>query len=113
MSDDFRKEIMQRITRNLTDIQILRMLQIQPLWGYRIKKKFEIELGLKLRHSTLYPLLRLLEKRCFISSQRDYKDRRPRKVYTLTEEGKEYLKSYYNVIREQLESCDAYSGSLK
>ncbi|HII85401.1 TPA: helix-turn-helix transcriptional regulator [Candidatus Bathyarchaeota archaeon] len=104
MSEAFRKEIVQRITKNLTDIQILRLLQAQPLWGYRIKKRVETDVGLRLRHGTLYPTLNLLEKRGFVTSQRQQKDGRARKVYTITEEGKQYLESYYSIIREHLET---------
>ena len=102
MSEAFCKELVQRMTRNLTDIQILRLLEVQPLWGYRIKKKVELDLGVKLRHGTLYPTLSLLETRGFVAGEKQQYGGRARKVYSITEEGRKYLQSYYTIIREQL-----------
>jgi len=98
----FRKEIVQRITKSLLDIQLLRMLQAQSLWGYRIKKKVEIDLDIRLRHGALYPTLNLLEKRGFVASERQQQGGRARKVYTITEEGRKYLQSYYDIIKEHI-----------
>lgn len=102
MSEMFRKEIIQRITKSLLDIQLLRMLQAQSLWGYRIKKKVEIDLDIRLRHGALYPTLNLLEKRGFVASERQQQGGRARKVYTITEEGRKYLQSYYDIIKEHI-----------
>jgi len=103
MSDMYRKELVQRITKNLLDIQLLRMLQAQPLWGYRIKKKVETDLDIRLRHGALYPALNLLEKRGFVASERQQHGGRARKVYTITEDGRKYLQSYYDIIKEHIE----------
>jgi len=102
LSEMFRKEIVQRITKSLLDIQLLRMLQAQSLWGYRIKKKVEIDLDIRLRHGALYPTLNLLEKRGFVASERQQQGGRARKVYTITEEGRKYLQSYYDIIKEHI-----------
>ena len=104
MSEAFEKEIVQRITKNLLDIQLLRLLQAQPLWGYRIKKKVEIDLNIRLRHGALYPMLNLLERRGFVVSERQQQGGRARKVYTITKEGRKYLQSYYNVIKGHLKA---------
>ncbi len=104
MSEAFRNEIVQRITRDLLDVQLLRLLQAQPLWGYRIKKKVDKDLGIKLRHGALYPALNMLEKRDFVASERQQIDGRVRKVYTITGTGIDYLQSYYSVLREQMET---------
>ena len=104
MAEAYRKEIVQRITRNLLDIQLLRLVQSQPLWGYRIKKKVETDFNIKLRHGALYPMLNSLEKSGFLASKKQQQGGRARKVYTITEEGKKYLQSYYSVLKEQLET---------
>ena len=105
MAETYRKELVQRITKNLLDIQLLRLIQAQPLiWGYRIKKKVETDLNIKLRHGALYPMLNSLEKRGFLTSQKQQESGRARKVYMITKDGKEYLKSYYGILREQLET---------
>jgi PadR family transcriptional regulator, regulatory protein PadR len=104
MSQDYKKQIVQRLTKNLLDIQLLRVLETEPMWGYRIKKSFEAESGIKLRHGALYPTLNGLEKEGFLISQKQQQGGRARKIYTLTAKGKEYLQCYYEVIREQVKT---------
>ncbi|PMB74749.1 hypothetical protein C0195_01305, partial [Candidatus Bathyarchaeota archaeon] len=69
MSETFKKEIVQRITRSLLDIQILRLINTDPMWGYKIKKEIETKFAVKLRHGALYPLLNKLEREGFLKSQ--------------------------------------------
>ena len=106
MTEAYRKETVQRITRNLLDIQILRLIRTQPMWGYMIKKQAETKFGVKLRHGALYPLLNTLEKESFLTSQKQQKGGRTRKVYTITKKGTEYLETYYNILQEQLDHAD-------
>jgi len=106
MEETYRKELVQRIIRNLLDIQLLRMIQAQPLWGYMIKKKAETNFQIKLRHGALYPMLNSLERKGFLTSQKQTQGGRVRKVYTITKDGKEYLQSYYDILKEQLEGKD-------
>jgi PadR family transcriptional regulator, regulatory protein PadR len=104
MSETYKKEIVQHIIRNLLDIQLLRIIQTQPIWGYKIKKQVEADFNLKLRHGALYPTLNSLEKKGFVESSKQQKDGRARKVYTITESGKIYLQTYYSILKGQLES---------
>jgi PadR family transcriptional regulator PadR len=106
MAENYRKELVQRIIRNLLDIQLLRMVQAQPLWGYKIKKKVEANFNIKLRHGALYPMLNSLEKKGFLTSQKQTKGGRARKIYTITKKGTEYLQSYYDTLKEQIEGED-------
>ena len=106
MANNHRKEIVQRIIRNLLDIQILRMVEAQPLWGYKIKKMIESNFLLKIRHGALYPTLNSLEENGYLKSEIQTKAGRARKVYTITENGKKYLQTYYNVLKEQIEGVD-------
>jgi PadR family transcriptional regulator PadR len=102
----FKNEIVQRITRNLLDVQILRLIQPEPMWGYKIKKQAEVIFGVKLRHGALYPLLSRLEKESFVTGQKRKQDGRTRKVYSITQKGENYIQAYYNVIREQMSGKD-------
>jgi len=108
MAEPHQKELVQRIVKNLLDIQLLRMVQVQPLWGYIIKKKMESNFQIKLRHGALYPMLNSLERKGFLTSQRQTQSGRIRKVYTITKDGKEYLQSYYEILKEQLAGKDLY-----
>jgi PadR family transcriptional regulator PadR len=82
------------------------MVQAQPLWGYKIKKKVEANFNLKLRHGALYPMLNNLEQKGFLTSERQTKGGRARKVYTITKNGKEYLQSYYSILKDQIRDAD-------
>lgn len=102
MTERHQEELVQRIIKNLLDVQLLRMVKAQPLWGYKIKKKVEAKFNVKLRHGALYPMLNRLEKKGFLTSQRQTKGGRARKVYTITKNGKAYLQSYYSILNDQL-----------
>ena len=104
MSDIYKKQIVQHIIRNLLDIQLLRIIQTQPTWGYKIKKQVEIDFNVKLRHGALYPTLNSLEEKGFVESSKQKKDGRARKVYAITEKGKIYLQTYYGILQGQLEN---------
>jgi len=104
MSETYKKEIVQHIIRNLLDIQLLRIIQNQPTWGYKIKKQVEADFNVKLRHGALYPTLNSLEEKGFVESSKQKKNGRARKVYYLTEKGKIYLKTYYDILQGQLEN---------
>jgi DNA-binding PadR family transcriptional regulator len=102
----FRKEIVQRITRNLLDIQVLRLVQAEPMWGYKIKKQTEAKFDVKLGHGALYPLLNELERESFIIGQSQRQGGRTRKVYKITRKGEEYLEAYKSILKQQLEGHD-------
>ena len=102
MSETYREEIVQQIIRNLLDIQLLRIVEAEATWGYRIKKQVEAEFGVKLRHGALYPALNALEARGFLESRKQRVGGRARKVYVITESGKAYLQAYYGILRAQV-----------
>jgi DNA-binding PadR family transcriptional regulator len=72
------------------------------MWGYKIKKTIENTTGVKLRHGALYPLLNALERKGFLTSQKQKQGGRTRKVYTITAEGKSYIEAYQNILKEQV-----------
>jgi DNA-binding PadR family transcriptional regulator len=106
LTENFRKEIVQRITRNLLDIQLLRLIQTQPMWGYKIKKEVEAKFDVRLRHGALYPLLNAMEQKGFLTSQKQQQGGRTRKVYAITNNGKEYVETYKGILKEQIQKQD-------
>lgn len=100
MSETYKEEIVQHIVRNLLEIQLLRIVQAQPTWGYKIKKQVEEEFDVKLRHGALYPALNALEARGFLESKLQEKNGRARKVYVITKEGRDFLRTYRDMIKE-------------
>jgi len=106
LTQTFRREIVQRITRNFLDILILRLIQTEPMWGYKIIKNIERLFGVKLRHGALYPLLNQLEAKGFVRSQKMAKGGRVRKVYEITSKGIQLVDAYYDFLKEQLQRLD-------
>lgn len=106
MAETYRKELVQRIIKNLLDIQLLRMVKAQPIWGYKIKKNVETNFHIKLRHGALYPMLNSLEQKGFLTSKKQTEGGRARKIYTITTKGVEYLQSYYDILKEQIDCKD-------
>jgi DNA-binding PadR family transcriptional regulator len=103
MVEEYRNLIIKRLTKSFLDMQLLRLISKEMIWGYKIKKMVENELGIKLRHSALYPALNDLERQGLVTSQKQKKDGRSRKVYILTPKGKLFLNTYLAVLREQSE----------
>ena len=109
LTEAFREELVQRMTRNLLDIQILRLIQAQPMWGYKIKKVVEALFDVTLRHGALYPLLNKLERKGFLTSEKQKQEGRTRKVYTITRKGKQYIETYNSLLKEQIQKQDIKS----
>ncbi|MCW4016650.1 MAG: PadR family transcriptional regulator [Candidatus Bathyarchaeota archaeon] len=106
MTENEKKQLVQRITRNFLDVLILRLIQTEPMWGYKIIKKTEKLFEIKLRHGALYPLLNTLEYEGYAKSKKTTKKGRVRKVYTITPKGTQLVDAYYSFLKEQLEKMD-------
>ncbi len=104
LSETFKKQIVQRIVKNLLDIYILQIIKNEPTWGYKIKKNIEAEYGIKLRHGALYPLLNALENSGYLTSRKEKHGGRIRKVYEITPKGMQYLDAYYKFLSEQIQT---------
>ncbi|MFC1769028.1 PadR family transcriptional regulator [Nanoarchaeota archaeon] len=85
---------------------VLKFLVHGPLSGYDLMKVIEQHTGWKTSTGSIYPLLDSLTKEGHLTSKKD--DRR--KVYTITEKGKEYFKE---IMKQHNEVLDKFAGSLK
>jgi PadR family transcriptional regulator PadR len=106
LTENFRKQIVQRITRNFLDILVLRLIKAEPMWGYKIIKKTKGLFGIKLRHGAVYPLLNFLEKEGYARSEKITNEGRVRKVYEITTRGIKLIDAYNELLKEQLEGLD-------
>ncbi len=86
-----KKEIQTKLMRGLLDFVILQFLKDQPMHGYQVISSLRKNFGVYFGPSTIYPLLSLLEEKGYIKSHWDIKNDRPRKVYSLTPQGKDML----------------------
>jgi PadR family transcriptional regulator PadR len=89
---NYQKEIQTKLTKNLLDMIVLQILDHQPMHGYQIITKTRQAFGVYFGPSTVYPLLATLEKKGYLSSTWDMAAEKPRKVFTITDVGKNILK---------------------
>ena len=91
MINNYQKEVQTKLTKGLLDMIILQYLEQESMHGYQIITKIRKGFGVYFGPSTVYPLLGLLEKKGYLKSTWNMTADRPRKVYTLTNEGKNVL----------------------
>jgi DNA-binding PadR family transcriptional regulator len=85
------KEVQVKLMRGLLDLIVLQFLNTKPMHGYQVITRIRKNFGVYFGPSTIYPLLNTLEKKGYVTSEWDMSNERPRKVYTLTTEGKGLL----------------------
>ena len=91
MNINNKKETQTKLTKGLLDMIILQYLENESMHGYQLITKIRKGFGVNFGPSTVYPLLGLLEKKGYVKSVWNIDSERPRKVYTLTNEGKDVL----------------------
>ncbi|MEJ2242813.1 MAG: PadR family transcriptional regulator [Candidatus Bathyarchaeota archaeon] len=85
------KKANKQLTRGLLDIIILELLQKEDMHGYKVITQIRKNFGAYFGPSTIYPFLAELQEKGYITSQWDTNHDRPRKVFSLTTEGKSML----------------------
>ena len=93
------------LRRGTLTLAVLSQLRT-PQYGYSLVQLLE-QSGISIDQSTLYPLLRRLEKQELVSSSWDTSESRPRKYYVLSEYG---LDIFWQLKKEWMNiSKDLYS----
>ena len=87
------------LRRGTLTLAVLSQLR-EPQYGYSLVQRLE-NLNITIEQSTLYPLLRRLEKQELVTSSWDTSESRPRKYYVLTKFG---LETYTALKAEWLNS---------
>ncbi|MCL4430296.1 MAG: PadR family transcriptional regulator [Chloroflexi bacterium] len=85
------KEVSTKLMKGLLDLIILQFLSTEPMHGYQVITKIRKTFGVYFGPSTIYPLLGTLEKKGYVDSHWDMNFERPRKVYSLTNDGQNML----------------------
>lgn len=100
-----------QIVRGTLEYCILLMLNKKTYYGYEILQELSCYPIISSTESTVYPLLRRLEKEKFLKSVwRDSAEGLPpRKYYSLTPEGSEYL----NAMNQEWEQLLSVMSALK
>ena len=91
MNNNYQKEVQSKLTKGLLDMIILQYLEQESMHGYQLITKIRKGFGVYFGPSTVYPLLGLLEKKGYVTSTWNMDAERPRKMYKLTNEGKNLL----------------------
>lgn len=85
------KQVQTKLTKGLLDIIILQNVGRESMHGYQLITKIRKDYGISFGPSTVYPLLLTLEKKGFLKSTWQMNSERPRKIYELTEDGRNAL----------------------
>jgi len=85
------KNIQAKHTKGLLDLIILQLLDNSPMHGYQVITKIRKTFGVYLGASTIYPLLKKMEKEGYVKSEWSRNSSRPKKVYRLTGNGQTML----------------------
>lgn len=104
----FQNQVLE-LRRGSIVLAIVSILSKRTHYGYSLLKELE-QYSLPVDGSTLYPLLRRLEKQGSLSSQWDTEDSRPRKYYSLTADGE---KLYVSLLTEWQAMNDKINKIIK
>jgi DNA-binding PadR family transcriptional regulator len=98
INNNNQKQIQTKLTKGLLDMIILQYLEKESVHGYQVISKIRKGFGVYFGPSTIYPLLGTLEKKGYGKSIWNMNTQRPRKVYELTNEGKNLLNYTENTL---------------
>ncbi|MDQ0230865.1 PadR family transcriptional regulator [Metabacillus malikii] len=87
--DSIRQSLSTELRRGTLTLAVLSQLKT-PQYGYSLVQLLE-KSGISIEQSTLYPLLRRLEKQELVTSSWDTSENRPRRYYVLSELGIDVL----------------------
>ncbi len=86
---------------------ILRLLSEKPMHGYQAMQALEEESGgwYQASPGSVYPTLQMLEEAGHLSSE----EKDGKKIYTVTDEGREYLKEHGDVVDEIFDRISSFA----
>lgn len=87
--DEIVSGLILELRRGTLILLVLNQLQ-KPMYGYNLVKELN-EHGISIEANTLYPLMRRLESQGLLKSEWDTAETKPRKYYSLTEDGRTVL----------------------
>lgn len=102
-------------SKTLFPVLLLHLIKEQPDHGYGLMQRIESICGdlIAVNTNKIYPLLRRLEERGFVSATWDHPTKRSRRVYAITPTGEERLHRIKGSMLPYLESIERAVGRLK
>lgn len=102
-------------SKTLFPALLLHLIEQRPDHGYALMQRISELCGdlLAVNTNTVYPLLRRLEERGFVTASWDHPTKRARRVYAITEQGAERLGRIKSLMLPYLESIAGAVERLK
>jgi PadR family transcriptional regulator, regulatory protein PadR len=102
-------------SKTVFPVLILHLVAQQPDHGYGLMQRIEGICGdlVAVNTNKIYPLLRRLEERGFVSASWDHPTKRSRRVYAITPAGEERLRRIKMSMLPYLDSIERAVGRLK
>lgn len=102
-------------SKTLFPALILHLIERRPDHGYGLMQRITALCGdlLAVNTNTVYPLLRRLEERGFVTASWGHPTKRSRRIYAITAEGEERLKRIKSLMLPYLESIAGAIERLK
>ncbi|HET6276213.1 MAG TPA: helix-turn-helix transcriptional regulator [Candidatus Cybelea sp.] len=102
-------------SKTLFPALILHLIDRQPDHGYGLMQRIEEVCGdlVAVNTNKIYPLLRRLEERGFLTASWEHPSKRSRRVYAITEQGRERLDRIKALMLPYLDSISAAIERLK
>jgi PadR family transcriptional regulator len=97
--------------RQILPLLVLHLISQGPSYGNQLMEKIGAMTAgvLSVNPNTMYPLLRQLESRGLVEGQWEHPERRSRRYYSLTAEGRE---EYATLVEDVRPFLDAVKGSI-
>jgi PadR family transcriptional regulator, regulatory protein PadR len=111
MNDSPFENLKLELRRGCLVLAVLAQLRVEH-YGYTLRKALADD-GLEIEESTLYPLLRRLETQGLLTSEWREEDKRNKRFYRLSKDGKAILKQLLEEWREMGESLDRILREVK
>ncbi|HVS46688.1 MAG TPA: PadR family transcriptional regulator [Verrucomicrobiae bacterium] len=102
-------------SKTVFPVLVLHLVKEQPDHGYGLMQRVESLCGdlIAVNTNKIYPLLRRLEERGFLTASWDHPTKRSRRIYSITSEGQERLDRIKRSMRPYLESIENAVAKLK
>lgn len=101
--DEIVSGLILELRRGTLILLVLNQLQ-KPMYGYHLVKELQ-DHGIPIEANTLYPLMRRLESQGLLKSEWETGEAKPRKYYSITEDGR-------IVLQKTRESWNKFSQNI-
>jgi DNA-binding PadR family transcriptional regulator len=102
-------------SKTIFPVLLLHLISDQPDHGYGLMQRIDAICGdlVAVNTNKIYPLLRRLEERGFVTATWDHPTKRSRRMYAITPEGAERLGKIKTAMLPYLETIERAVGRLK